>query len=275
MEKGRYSVISRENVEFRSSIRDKDMLFMLKKWLGLLLMPLPFCAVLLFAGLFLLWLTRWQKNGKVLVSVATILLITFSIRPVSVELNRPLEQMYSSFPDKQSVDFIIVLGHGHVSDPSIPLTSQLTEVAMARIQEALRIKRLNPNAHMIFSGSVAGDPISGAEMYARVAEANGVPRDEMTLIENAKDTEEEVALDSQLIASHPTALVTSASHMPRAMSLFHQVGINPIPAPTQYVGRKEQSEIPAYGYLPSGRYLMYSEMALHEWIGQLWNRFRN
>jgi uncharacterized SAM-binding protein YcdF (DUF218 family) len=128
---------------------------------------------------------------------------------------------------------------------------------------------------MIFSGSVAGDPISGAEMYARVAEANGVPRDEMTLIENAKDTEEEVALDSQLIASHPTALVTSASHMPRAMSLFHQVGINPIPAPTQYVGRKEQSEIPAYGYLPSGRYLMYSEMALHEWIGQLWNRFRN
>ena len=28
--------------------------FMLKKWLGLLLMPLPFCAVLLFIGLFLL-----------------------------------------------------------------------------------------------------------------------------------------------------------------------------------------------------------------------------
>ena len=275
MEKGRYSVISHENVEFRSSIRDKYMLFMLKKWLGLLLMPLPFCALLLFVGLFLLWLTRWQKSGKLLISIATIVLIMFSVRPTSVMLNRPLEQMYPAFPDNQPVDFIIVLGHGHVSDPSVLLASQLTEAASARIQEALRIKRLNPKAHMIFSGSIAGDPISGAEMYARVAEANGVARNDMTLIENARDTEEEVARDSQLISNHPTALVTSASHMPRAMTLFHQVGINPIPAPAQYVGREQQLPIPAYGYLPSGRYLMYSEMALHEWIGQLWNRFRN
>ena len=274
MEKGRYSVISRENVEFRSSIRDEDILFMLKKWLGLLLMPLPFCALLLFVGLFLLWLTRWQKSGKLLISIATIVLIMFSVRPTSVMLNRPLEQMYPAFPD-QPVDFIIVLGHGHVSDPSVPLASQLTEAASARIQEALRIKRLNPKAQMIFSGSVAGDPVSGAEMYARVAEANGVARKDMTLIENARDTEEEVARDSQLVSGHPTALVTSASHMPRAMKLFHQVGMNPIPAPAQYVGREQQLSVPAYGYLPSGRYLMYSEMALHEWIGQLWNRFRN
>ena len=251
------------------------MLFMLKKWLGLLLMPLPFCALLLFIGLFLLWLTRWQKSGKLLVSVATILLVTFSIRPVSVTLNRPLEQMYPAFPDQQPVDYIIVLGHGHVSDPSVPLASQLTEAASARIQEGLRIKRLNPKAHMIFSGSVAGDPISGAEMYARLAEANGISRNDMTLIENARDTEEEVTRYSQLIAGHSTALVTSASHMPRAMTLFQKVGINPIPAPAQYVGREQQSAVPAYGYLPSGRYLMYSEMALHEWIGQLWNRFRN
>nr|WP_321269803.1 envelope biogenesis factor ElyC [uncultured Tolumonas sp.] len=251
------------------------MLFLLKKWLGLLLMPLPFCALLLFVGLFLLWSTRWQKSGKLLISIATIVLIMFSVRPTSVMLNRPLEQMYPAFPDNQPVDFIIVLGHGHVSDPSVPLASQLTEAASARIQEALRIKRLNPKAHMIFSGSIAGDPISGAEMYARVAEASGVARNDMTLIENARDTEEEVARDSQLISNHPTALVTSASHMPRAMTLFHQVGMNPIPAPAQYVGREQQLQIPAYGYLPSGRYLMYSEMALHEWIGQLWNRFRN
>lgn len=238
-------------------------------------MPLPFCAVLLFIGLFLLWLTRWQKSGKLLISIAAVVLMTFSVRPTSVILNRPLEQMYPAFPDQQPVDFIIVLGHGHVSDPSVPLASQLTEAASARIQEGLRIKRLNPKAHMIFSGSVAGDPVSGAEMYARVAEANGVTRNEMTLIENARDTEEEVARDSQLIANHPVALVTSASHMPRAIALFHNAGVNPIPAPTQYVGRIEQADIPAYGYLPSGRYLAYSEMALHEWIGQLWHRIRN
>lgn len=251
------------------------MVFVLKKWLGLLLMPLPFCSLLLLLGLILLWATRWQKSGKLFISVATVLLITLSLRPVSVELNRPLEQLYPPFPEEQPVDFIIVLGHGHVSDPAVPLASQLTEAASARIQEAIRIKRLNPAAHLIFSGSIAGDPLSGAEMYARIAEASGIPRSDMTLIENARDTEEEIARDSLLIKGHPTALVTSASHMPRAMMLFKNTAANIIPAPAQYVGRRAQGEIPLYGYLPSGRYLMYSEMALHEWIGALWNRIRN
>lgn len=251
------------------------MIFMLKKWLGLLLMPLPFCSLLTLCGLMLLWCTKWQKMGKLLISIATVLLITLSVRPVSQILIRPLEQQYPPFPENQHVDFIIVLGHGHISDPSIPLSSQLTEAAAARIAEALRIKQLNPQAHMIFSGSIAGDPVSGAEMYARVAAANGVSRQDMSLIENARDTEEEIRQDSQLIGTHVTALVTSASHMPRAMQLFKSSHANIIPAPTQYVGRIAQEKIPLYGYLPSGRYLMYSEMALHEWIGRLWNSVRN
>ena len=250
------------------------MIFMLKKWLGLFLMPLPFSMALVCTGLIFLCFTRWQKSGKALVTFAVIVLVTFSIRPVSVALNRPLEQQYPAFSGNQPVDYIVVLGHGHVSDPTIPLYSQLTEAASARIQEAVRIKRLNPQAHLIFSGSVSGDPYSCAEMYARVAESYGISRKDMRLIENARDTEEEALQDSQLIRNHATALVTSASHMPRAMKLFQKSGLTIIPAPAQFIGRISQGDIPLYGYLPSGRYLMYSEMALHEWIGILWNRIR-
>ncbi len=251
------------------------MIFMLKKCLGLLLMPLPFSMLLVCVGLIFLCFTRRQKSGKTLIALSVVMLVTFSVRPVSVALNRPLEQQYSAFSDTQPVDYIVVLGHGHVSDPTIPLYSQLTEAASARIQEAIRIKRLNPQAHMVFSGSVSGDPYSCAEMYARVAESYGIPRKDMTLIENAKDTEEEVIQDSKLIGKHSTALVTSASHMPRAMQLFQKSGVQVIPAPAQFVGRNSQGDIPLYGYLPSGRYLMYSEMALHEWIGMLWNYIRD
>lgn len=229
---------------------------------------------LILLGLIFLWLTKKQTAGKLCITFAVLLLIGFGMRPVSIFINRPLEQTYPPFSNAQPVDFIIVLGHGHVSDPTIPLNSQLTEAATARITEAIRIKKLNPQAKLILSGSTMGDPISGAEMYARYAESFGISRTEMLLIKNAKDTEEEVRKDSQLVKGHPTALVTSATHMPRAMQLFIKEGIPVIPAPTQYVGRNSQIALPFYAYLPSGRYLMYSEMGLHEWIGQLWNRIR-
>lgn len=251
------------------------MVFLLKKWLGLLLMPLPLASLLLIFGLFLLWLTKKQTAGKICVTIATILLLSFSIRPSSIFLNRPLEQKFPPFQSAKTIDYIIVLGHGHVSDPTIPLNSQLSEAAMARVTEGMRIKKMYPAAKMIFSGSVLGDPISGAEMYARVAEQAGIPRSDMLLIENAKDTEEEVKADKVIIKDKTAALVTSASHMPRAMNLFIKEGVAVIPAPTQYVGRIPQSELPIYSYLPAGRYLMYSEMALHEWVGEVWNSIRD
>ena len=250
-------------------------MFWLKKWLGGLLMPLPFTLTLIVLGLLLLWFTRRQRLGKALCTLGTLLLILFSLRPVSMELLRPLEQQYPPFPAQQSVDFILVLGHGHVSDPSVPLTSQPISNAYARILEAIDLKRRNPQAKLVLSGNISSDPISCAEMYARIAEHYGIPRQEMILIEDAYDTHDEVSRYRAIIGDHPAALVTSASHMPRAMGLMRQAGLQVIPAPTDYMGRHPQRPIPSYGYLPEGRYLMYSETALHEWIGAIWHQLRN
>lgn len=249
-------------------------LFWLKKWLGEWLMPLPFCLSLVLLGLLLLWFSRRQSSGKLLIGLGTLLLILFSLRPVSVALTRPLEQQYPPFPEGQKVAFILVLGHAHVSDPSVPLSSQPTSTALARILEALRLKRLNPDARLVLSGNISSDRISCAEMYARIAESYGVPRSQMILIEDAFDTHDEMSRYARLVKHQPAALVTSATHMPRAMGLARGVGLKVIPAPTDYVGRLPQAPIPAYGYLPAGRYLMYSETAVHEWLGLLWTRLR-
>ena len=91
-------------------------MFWLKKWLGELLMPLPFTLTLIILGLLLLWFTRRQRLGKAFCTLGTLLLIVFSLRPVSVELLRPLEQQNPPLPASQSVDFILVLGHGHGSE---------------------------------------------------------------------------------------------------------------------------------------------------------------
>ena len=249
-------------------------MFWLKKWLGGLLMPLPLSILLILLGLLLLWLTRHQRWGKVLATLGLAVLLLFSLRPVSVDLLRPLEQQYPPLPRTEQVDFILVLGHGHVSDPTIPLTSQPISNAYARILEAIDIKRHNPQAKLVLSGNISSDPLSCAEMYARIAEYYGIPRSDMILIEDAYDTQDEIDHYGAIIGQHKAALVTSASHMPRAMGLLRGAGLHVVPAPTDYMGREAQRPIPSYGYLPEGRYLMYSETALHEWIGQLWHRLR-
>ncbi|EPP4076593.1 envelope biogenesis factor ElyC, partial [Proteus mirabilis] len=48
------------------------MLFLLKKYLGSLIMPLPLLLIIAFFALILLWFTRWQKTGK---SVLTIVIV--------------------------------------------------------------------------------------------------------------------------------------------------------------------------------------------------------
>jgi uncharacterized SAM-binding protein YcdF (DUF218 family) len=65
-----------------------------QKWLGQLLMPLPFSLSLLVLALVLLWFTRFQKTGKLLATLSLLIIALMGTRPVSYELARSLEQTY-------------------------------------------------------------------------------------------------------------------------------------------------------------------------------------
>ncbi|KUE79153.1 envelope biogenesis factor ElyC [Aeromonas schubertii] len=251
-------------------------MFVIKKWIGHLLMPLPFGLSLLLLALLLLWFTRFQKSGKLLATLSLVVIATFGLRPVSVELARPLEQANPPFAvaEHPRIDAIVVLGNGHVSDPAIPLTSWQNNIALARTLEGVRLAKAYPEATLIFSGYAAGDPLSNAEVNARMAESLGIPRTRMQLFENNKDTHDEAVSIARALTGQQVALVTSATHMPRALALYRAEGMTPIPAPTDFTAKESQAPLPLYSYLPKGRYLMYSEAALHEWIGQLWSRLR-
>ena len=246
-------------------------MFWIKKMMGNLLMPMPLALTLLLVGLLLLLLTQRQRMGKVLCCLSWILLTLFSLFPVANHLLIPLEQQYPPFTEPAQIDFILVLGHGHTSDPAIPLTSQPSHTAMARIMEGIALKQRHPGARMILSGSTASDPVSCARMYAQIAEYYGIPASEIELVEGALDTRDEMQNYKRIIGNHKAALVTSASHMPRAMRMATSVGLNVIPAPTDFQAKRPQTDLPIYAYLPKPESLNDSEMALHEWLGLLWN----
>ncbi|MNJ37662.1 hypothetical protein D3C77_324910 [compost metagenome] len=96
----------------------------------------------------------------------------------------------------------------------------------------------------------------------------------MTLFENNKDTHDEAVSISAHLKGKRVALVSSATHLPRAMALYRGQGLDAVPAPTDYTAKQSQVAQPLYSYLPKGRYLMYSEAAIHEWIGVWWARLR-
>lgn len=129
-----------------------DALFDLKKWLGQLLMPLPFSLSLLLLALLLLWFTRFQKTGKLLATLSLLLVTLMGMRPVSYELARGLEQTFPPFETSQHPDIeaIVVLGNGHVSDPAVPERSWQNNIALARTLEGVRLAQAYPQAELIF-----------------------------------------------------------------------------------------------------------------------------
>lgn len=169
----------------------------------------------------------------------------------------------------QKVD-ILVLGSGHTADPDLPPLGQLSATALQRLTEGIRILERIPESHLILSGYGDESAKSQAEVMFEAALSLQVPAESMSLQSEPTTTEEEA---STYAANHPEdhtlILVTSASHMPRAMSLFKKKGLSPTPAPTAFEVVKDPEE-PFEWDIFSARNFSKVEMALHEYVGMMW-----
>jgi len=107
----------------------------------------------------------------------------------------------------------------------------------------------------------------------KLAELLGVPSNAILMETRSNDTAGE-AKEILSVAGHkPFILVTSAFHMPRAMGLFRHLGMQPIPAPANYVGRWTTQPF-VMRIPPEADALVESEIAGHERLGMLWEHLR-
>ena len=247
------------------------MLFGLKKLLGGLLMPLPMVIIGLLLGCFLLFRRRTSAGCWVL-SASIGVLYFCSIPIVSNSLARPLEDAFPKYAG-QAVESVVVLGGYHRSDERRPVSALLSSTSMVRLSEGIRLHNLNPGSTLNLSGYGGNDPISNAEAMARVAQAYGVLSDSINIEETPKDTAEEARVWAQQLKGKQVVLVTSATHMPRAMYLFEQAGMRPLPAPTNF--RSSEPELTYWrNWLPSASALDLTRAAWHEYLGLGWARLR-
>ncbi|MFH7826768.1 envelope biogenesis factor ElyC [Kluyvera chengduensis] len=246
------------------------MLFTLKKYIGGMMLPLPLLLLLIGLGIFLVWFTRFQKLGKGAITVGWVTLLLLSLQPVADGLLKPIEDKYPTWQGEEPVQYVVVLGGGYTWNPDWAPSSNLINNSLPRLTEGIRLWQANPGAKMIFTGARAKtNAVSTAEAGARVAESLGVPRSEIIVLDTPKDTEEEASAVKAAIGEAPFLLVTSASHLPRAMIFFQHVGLHPLPAPANQLAITSPLN-PWERIIPSPVWLMHSDRVGYETLGRVW-----
>lgn len=241
-----------------------------------MLMPYSLIVSLLLIGLYLLWFTRKKKAGKVIITSGVAFLLILSYAAVPDFFLSQLERKYPPLIDtlpSEKIQWVVVLGGGHASDPELPATGQISGASLSRLIEGIRIYRQLPQSNLVLSGGIVFDPKPEARTMLEVASVLGVNQDNLILDIASKDSKDQAVRIKEIIDNERFVLVTSASHLPRAMALFQAQDMNPIPAPTDFWIKESQSVNPGSLFPRIGN-LKKMERAMHEYLGILWARLR-
>jgi len=258
-------------------------MFLLKKILGYLLMPLPLGLGLMSLGLLLLC-TRRRVRGWSALILGWLILLAAANRGVSISLTASLEKTYPPVPafaenagppgDLRAATMVAVLGGGHGDAPGLSAGQRLSGSARARLIEGVRLARALPAAWLVVSGPRNSSDSPTLPTHARVladaAVELGFPRERIVEIDSARDTAEETRALALLAGAEPIALVTSAWHLPRAMKLAANAGLKAFPCPSDYLGSRDD-DIPFAAWLTwDADSLGNTTRAWREYLGQAW-----
>jgi len=249
--------------------------FVVKKLVSRLLFPLPLVLLLSAVGMLLLWLRRREGLAKTLLASSALLLLTLSTDPISTALVRPLEETYPPLADEAAAEqaladvaYVVVLSSGIRSPEGVPAQRQLSAHSQARLIEGARVYGLCGNAKVILSGGYgirAGTPDDELTGYRMMVQL-GVPQDDIMTQLGSDDTDDEARNIAPLVRDSRFVLVTSASHLPRAVSLFRAQGADPVPAPCDYWYNPYGIRT-AVSLYPNAEALGRSERAIYEYLG--------
>jgi uncharacterized SAM-binding protein YcdF (DUF218 family) len=243
-------------------------MYVIKKIIGILTQPGIMVLVLLSFGLLRLLFSRGhKKQGWVWISLGIGCFYLFTTAPLPNYLLGRLESGLTPVTSPQNlsgIKYIVVLSGGLRPNFGLPATSQLEESSFLRVAEGVRLFHLLEGAPtLIMTGAGPFDDM-GSRMVA-LAQSLGVPSDKLIPENQAIDTYGNAMGVRPLVKNQPFLLVTSASHLPRALAIFQKLGMKPVPAPGDF----RFTDYSSIGnYIPSGSNLVNMELAIHEYLGQ-------
>lgn len=253
---------------------------MLREILPLLLTPLP-------VAMGLIVLAVWKRK-RWLAVVAVVLLWIGSTPICARALLRIAEGSVVQPPvtSVEAADAILVLSGG--SCRLLPGASNRVEwVNTTRLLGGLDLLRSQRAPILMFTNGVSAygpQHIRQGDQLRKTAIDLGAAADSIVVVGDASNTEEEARAVREYFVDRPALdlatgsprapriiLVTSASHMPRAQSLFYAAGAEIVPFPVDF---RSVGPVRAISFIPTAGGLEDTQIALHEIYGRTYDWLR-
>jgi uncharacterized SAM-binding protein YcdF (DUF218 family) len=238
-----------------------------------ILLPSNLIALIGALGVLAFFLRR-RRLGTGLVVLSVLLLAVCGWSPVGQAALMILEDRFPPPEVTEPIAGIVMLGGGVDTHLTADRGQSTLNEAGDRIAAVGALSREFPQARILLSGGaghdLAGQTITESAVARDILIALGVAPQRIEMEERSRDTCEN-AVES-LLAAKPAAgeqwlLVTSASHMPRAVACFRAVGFSVIPYPVDYRTRGAASLGAPTISIAEG--LRATDLAAHEWLGLL------
>jgi uncharacterized SAM-binding protein YcdF (DUF218 family) len=166
--------------------------------------------------------------------------------------------------DREKVALVVLAAGVRTYDPAVPLAERLDPAATQRTLTAARLWREQKLGLVVFSGT---PPIETAAM-TELAKLLGVPVNRVVRETQSRNTRENAAFTAAILREHhidTVVLVTSATHLRRAIRDFDRDGVSVIPAASDLVGWP--ARIGIEGFLPASTAIARTHLCLHEILG--------
>lgn len=246
------------------------MFFVISKLVGLVTTPSNLLFMLGALGLLLI-LFRRRRSGMTFVALS-FLLALIALTPLA---GLPLALLEDRFPQPVLAEpptGVITLGGTTQVELSTVRGRITLDDAAERVTETAALAVKYPQARIFLSGGTGhfADPGANTEsaLTKRLLVSFGIAADRIGMDETSRTTAENAVETLAALKPKPGErwlLVTSASHMPRAVGAFRAVGFDVIPFPVDYrtTGAKDLANFPPS--VADG--LERLDLAAHEWIG--------
>jgi uncharacterized SAM-binding protein YcdF (DUF218 family) len=218
----------------------ENILWVVSKIIWALLAPETLLLFFLILSVSLLW-TRYDKQGRALISATVIIISMVSVLPLSYWILRPLEDQFVT-PKKlpNRVDGVIVLAGAEDISVTVARGQPSFHGGGERLTTFVWLASVYPDAVLLYtggSGSLTNQDKKPSIVARKFFKQLGLNPARVRFESDSKNTLENALKSYELIKPTPGQkwiLVTSAYHMPRSVGLFRKVGWNVIPYPVDF-----------------------------------------
>jgi len=252
------------------------MFFFISKILSFLTTP----VIWIFGVLLFSLISKDSKRKKRSLIAGLALFYFFTNSFILSEVARVWEVPATRYADLEKYDAGIVLG-GMLSYDMDYDRIQFQRGA-DRLFQAVELYKTGVIKKILFtggSGSIEFAEIKEGAFVKRYLRTIGIPEEDIWIENESRNTRENALNASEFIKQQGSVngkflLITSGTHMRRAMDCFNKVGIQVSPYSVDRIAGAERRFTLDHLFIPNTNILMSWDAIIHEWVGMIIYKIR-